>query len=117
MEMRHSKSHESEDWMKMHQMRSEAMRRSVALHARLLDPHSSLKEVHNEKLLQHRSALGQLRPLPPEFRSLCMSHHNRRKCSAAAASNCNLLSHVKGRGPTQNERIQEGIKGYEVESW
>lgn len=67
MEMRHSKSHESEDWLRMHQMRSEAMRRSVALHARLLDPHSSLKEVHNEKLLQHRSAPGQLGPLAPEI--------------------------------------------------
>lgn len=117
MEMRHSKSHESEDWLRMHQMRSEAMRRSVALHARLLDPHSSLKEVHNEKLQQHWSAPGQLGPLAPEFRSLLMSHHNHRKCSAAAAINCNLLSHVKGRGPTKDERIQEGIKGYEVESW
>lgn len=117
MEMRHSKSHESEDWLRMYQMRSEAMRRSVALHARLLDPHSSLKEVHNEKLQQHWSAPGQLGPLVPEFRSLLMSHHNHRKCSAAAAINCNLLSHVKGRGPTKDERIQEGIKGYEVESW
>lgn len=114
METRHSKRHESEDWLKMHQMRSEAMRSSVALHARLLDPHSSLKEVHNDKLLQHRSALGQLRPLLPELRSLRTSHRNRRKCSA---SNCNLLSHVKGHGPTKDEGLQEGIKGYEVQSW
>lgn len=64
METRHSKSHESEDWLKMHQMRSEAMTRSVALHARLLDPHSSLKEMQDEKVLRHRSALGPTEAAP-----------------------------------------------------
>ncbi|XP_027130957.1 protein FAM161B isoform X3 [Larimichthys crocea] len=56
MEMRDSKNQESADWLRKHQMRSQAMKKTVALHAKLLDPHSSLKEVHNEKLQHHRAA-------------------------------------------------------------
>lgn len=57
MEMRDSKNQESADWLKKYQLRSQAMKRTVALHAKLLDPHNSLKEVYNEKLQHHRWAL------------------------------------------------------------
>lgn len=56
MEIRESKNQESADWMRKHQMRSEAMKRTVTLHAKLLDPHRSLKEVYNEKLQHHQEA-------------------------------------------------------------
>lgn len=35
-------------------MRSQAMKEKVTLHAKLLDPRSSLKEVHDEKLQNYR---------------------------------------------------------------
>lgn len=53
MEMRDSRNQESADWLKKYQMRSQAMKKTVTLHAKLLDPHSSLKEVNNEKLKLH----------------------------------------------------------------
>ncbi|XP_008282365.1 protein FAM161B [Stegastes partitus] len=56
MELRDSKNQESADWMRNHQMRSQAMKKTVALHAKLLDPHSSLKEVFYENLQHHREA-------------------------------------------------------------
>ncbi|KAG7238559.1 hypothetical protein INR49_030832 [Caranx melampygus] len=56
MEMRDSKNQESADWLRKYQMRSQAMKKTVALHAKLLDPHSSLKEVNNEKLKLHMAA-------------------------------------------------------------
>ncbi|XP_070698508.1 protein FAM161B [Pempheris klunzingeri] len=56
MEMRDSSKQQSEDWLRKYQMRSQAMRKTVTLHAKLLDPHSSLKEVYNEKLQHHRAA-------------------------------------------------------------
>ncbi|KAK7904708.1 hypothetical protein WMY93_017315 [Mugilogobius chulae] len=56
MEVRESKSQESAEWLRKYQMRSEAMQRTVTLHAKLLDPHRSLKEVYNEKLQHHREA-------------------------------------------------------------
>lgn len=57
MEMRDNKNQESADWLTTYQMRSQAMKKNVTLHAKLLDPHSSLKEVHSEKLQHHRSVL------------------------------------------------------------
>lgn len=54
MEMRQSKNQESADWLRKYQMSSQTMQKTVALHAKLLDPHSSLNEVYNEKLQQHR---------------------------------------------------------------
>ncbi|XP_038584617.1 protein FAM161B [Micropterus salmoides] len=56
MEMRDSKNQETADWLRKYQMRSQAMKKTVTLHAKLLDPHSSLKEVYNEKLQHHREA-------------------------------------------------------------
>ncbi|XP_034714177.1 protein FAM161B [Etheostoma cragini] len=56
MEMRDSKNQESVDWLKKYQLRSQAMKKTVTLHAKLLDPHSSLEEVCNEKLKHHREA-------------------------------------------------------------
>ncbi|KAM6917412.1 protein FAM161B [Lycodopsis pacificus] len=56
MEMRDSKNQESADWLRKYQMRSQAMKKAVSLHARLLDPHSSLKATYNDKLQQHREA-------------------------------------------------------------
>ncbi|KAF1374913.1 hypothetical protein PFLUV_G00233980 [Perca fluviatilis] len=56
MEMRDSKNQESVDWLRKYQMRSQAMKKTVTLHAKLLDPHSSLEEVCNHKLQHHREA-------------------------------------------------------------
>ncbi|XP_023273024.1 protein FAM161B [Seriola lalandi dorsalis] len=53
MEVRDSKNQESADWLRKYQMRSQAMKKTVALHAKLMDPNSSLKEVNNEKLKHH----------------------------------------------------------------
>uniref|UniRef100_A0A3Q3E4U0 FAM161 centrosomal protein B n=1 Tax=Labrus bergylta TaxID=56723 RepID=A0A3Q3E4U0_9LABR len=50
MELRESKNQESVDWLRKFHMRSQVMQKTVSLHARLLDPHSSLKEVCHEKL-------------------------------------------------------------------
>ncbi|KAM9354861.1 protein FAM161B [Pholidichthys leucotaenia] len=56
MELRDSKNQDSLDWLRSYEMRSQAMKKAVTLHAKLLDPHSSLKEVYNEKLQHHREA-------------------------------------------------------------
>ncbi|TNN56898.1 Protein FAM161B [Liparis tanakae] len=56
MEMRDSKNQESADWLRKFNTRSQAMKKTVLLHARLLDPHSSLKDVFNDKLQHHREA-------------------------------------------------------------
>lgn len=54
MEMRDKKNQESADWLKAFNMRSEAMKRSIRVHAKLLEP----KEVLSDKLQQHRSVLA-----------------------------------------------------------
>lgn len=54
MEMRDSKNQESVDWLRNYQMRCQAMKKTVTLHAKLLDPRSSLKDVYDEKLQNHR---------------------------------------------------------------
>ncbi|KAM6912265.1 protein FAM161B [Xenentodon cancila] len=54
MELRDSKNQESVEWLRNYQMRGQAMKKTVAMHAKLLDPHSSLKEVYNEHLQQHQ---------------------------------------------------------------
>ncbi|XP_029316395.1 protein FAM161B [Cottoperca gobio] len=56
MEIRDSKNQESADWLRKYQMRSQAMKKTITLHAKLLDPHGSLKEVYNDKLQHHREA-------------------------------------------------------------
>ncbi|XP_031615506.2 protein FAM161B [Oreochromis aureus] len=56
MEMRDSKNQESVDWLRNYQMRCQAMKKTVTLHAKLLDPRSSLKDVYDEKLQNHREA-------------------------------------------------------------
>ncbi|KAI3367755.1 hypothetical protein L3Q82_026592 [Scortum barcoo] len=56
MEMRDSKNQESAEWLRKYQMRSQAMKKTVTLHAKLLDPHNSLKEVYDEKVQHHREA-------------------------------------------------------------
>ncbi|KAI9516000.1 hypothetical protein NQZ68_020528 [Dissostichus eleginoides] len=56
MEIRDSKNEESAEWLRKHQTRSQAMKKTITLHAKLLDPHESLKEVFNDKLQRHREA-------------------------------------------------------------
>ncbi|XP_034051059.1 protein FAM161B [Thalassophryne amazonica] len=56
MEMRDSKNQESAEWMKKYHMRSQTMKNTIVLHAKILDPHSSFKEVYDEKVQQHREA-------------------------------------------------------------
>ncbi|KAM4540316.1 protein FAM161B [Fundulus diaphanus] len=71
IEMRESKNQESAEWLKSHQMRSQAMKRTVALHAKLLDPHSSLKDVCKENLQRHREAdLQKVRDYMRELRDM-----------------------------------------------
>ncbi|KAM4723459.1 protein FAM161B [Anableps anableps] len=56
MDTRESKKQESAQWLKSYQMRSQAMKKAVVLHAKLLDPHSSLKDVCTENVQRHREA-------------------------------------------------------------
>ncbi|KAM9777603.1 LOW QUALITY PROTEIN: protein FAM161B [Neosynchiropus ocellatus] len=56
MELRESQSEEISDWFLKTQMKTQVLQKSVSLHAKLLDPHNSLKEVFKEKLQQHRAA-------------------------------------------------------------
>ncbi|KAM4542016.1 protein FAM161B isoform 2-T3 [Odontesthes bonariensis] len=56
METRESKTQESVDWLRNYQRKSQAIKKAVVLHAKLLDPHSSLKEVYNKNLQRHREA-------------------------------------------------------------
>ncbi|XP_061599276.1 protein FAM161B [Cololabis saira] len=56
MELSESKNQESVEWLRNHQIRSQAMKKTLALHAKLLDPHSSLKEVSKEHLKRHWEA-------------------------------------------------------------
>lgn len=53
MEMRDKKNQESADWLRTFNRRSQALKRSSALQAKLPDQ----KDVHEEKLQQHRSVL------------------------------------------------------------
>lgn len=53
MEMRDKKNQESADWLRAFNMRSQAMKRSITLHTKRLEP----KEVLSDKVQQHRSAL------------------------------------------------------------
>ncbi|XP_020356762.1 protein FAM161B isoform X2 [Oncorhynchus kisutch] len=56
VEQKESKEQESAEWMRRHRKRSQAMKKTVAVRAKVMDPHSSLKEVYHEKLKQHREA-------------------------------------------------------------
>nr|XP_057946918.1 protein FAM161B [Doryrhamphus excisus]XP_057946919.1 protein FAM161B [Doryrhamphus excisus]XP_057946920.1 protein FAM161B [Doryrhamphus excisus]XP_057946921.1 protein FAM161B [Doryrhamphus excisus] len=56
METRDWKNQASDNWLKNYQTKSEAMRKTVSLHAKLLDPHKSLREVYDERLQHHRQA-------------------------------------------------------------
>ncbi|KAM3594290.1 uncharacterized protein V6R79_005180 [Siganus canaliculatus] len=56
MELRDNKNQQSADWLRKFKMRSQTMKKTITLHAKLHDPHSSLKEVHNENLQRHRAA-------------------------------------------------------------
>ncbi|XP_028994411.1 protein FAM161B [Betta splendens] len=56
MEVRESKNQESAEWFRKYQTRSRAMKKAVALHAKLLDPHRSLNEVFHDKTRHHREA-------------------------------------------------------------
>lgn len=53
MEMRDKKNRESADWLRTFNRRSQALKRSGALHAKLPDQ----KDMHEERLQQHRSVL------------------------------------------------------------
>ncbi|XP_054653670.1 protein FAM161B [Dunckerocampus dactyliophorus] len=56
MEMKDWKNQASDNWLRKYQIKSEAMRKTVSLHAKLLDPHKSLREVYDERLQHHRQA-------------------------------------------------------------
>ncbi|KAG7510469.1 hypothetical protein JOB18_022247 [Solea senegalensis] len=54
--VRESKNQESANWFSKYQMRSQAIKKSVDLHAKSLDPHVSLKQVFEDKLKHHMMA-------------------------------------------------------------
>nr|XP_055028427.1 protein FAM161B [Misgurnus anguillicaudatus] len=56
LELSNLKEQEHAEWMKQHSIRSQAMSKAVAMRAKAMDPHKSLKEVYQEKLKQHRQA-------------------------------------------------------------
>ncbi|XP_016129878.1 protein FAM161B-like [Sinocyclocheilus grahami] len=56
LELKDLKEQENAKWMKQHRIKSQAMSRAVAMRAKAMDPHKSLKEVYQEKLKQNRQA-------------------------------------------------------------
>ncbi|XP_026141261.1 protein FAM161B [Carassius auratus] len=56
LELKDLKEQENAKWMKEHRIKSQAMSRAVAMRAKAMDPHKSLKEVYQEKLKQNRQA-------------------------------------------------------------
>ncbi|XP_051578310.1 LOW QUALITY PROTEIN: protein FAM161B [Myxocyprinus asiaticus] len=56
LELKDLKEQENTEWMRQHIIKSQAMSRAVAMRAKAMDPHKSLKEVYQEKLKQHRQA-------------------------------------------------------------
>ncbi|XP_062325955.1 protein FAM161B [Osmerus eperlanus] len=56
MEQIDSQKQESAEWMRRHEMRSQALKKTVSMRAKVMDPHSSLKDVYHEKLKQHKEA-------------------------------------------------------------
>ncbi|XP_067099833.1 protein FAM161B [Osmerus mordax] len=56
MEKIDSQKQESAEWMRRHEMRSQALKKTVSMRAKAMDPHSSLKDVYHEKLKQHKEA-------------------------------------------------------------
>lgn len=111
MEMRESKNQESADWLRKYQIRSQAMKNTVTLHAKLLDPRGSLNEVHNEKLQQHRWALILQTCSFLQYLNLCNLHHNNH--THPLMTQIVIFSYVKGSWPTKNEGVHERITGDE----
>ncbi|XP_028827910.1 protein FAM161B isoform X2 [Denticeps clupeoides] len=56
MEEKESEERGKAQWMRRHRINSENMRDAVTLRAKAVDPHSSLKDIFQEKLKQHRMA-------------------------------------------------------------
>lgn len=109
MEMRDKKNQESADWLKAFNMRSEAMKRSIRVHAKLLEP----KEVLSDKLQQHRSVLASKAAF--QFHNLWLSHDNN-YTAATAAQTVTIFSCTKACWPAKNERIRKRVAGYEGKS-
>lgn len=110
MEMRDKKNQESADWLRAFNMRSQAMKRSITLHTKLLEP----KEVLSHKLQQHRSALLGQTPFIPQFHNRWLSHDNNH--TAATGAQTIIFSCTKACWPTKNERIRKRVTGYEGKS-
>ncbi|XP_054894527.1 protein FAM161B isoform X2 [Poeciliopsis prolifica] len=78
MEIRESKNQESAEWLKRYQLRSQALKKTVVLHAKLLDPHSSLKDVWNGNAQRHREAdLQRMKDYMRELRDMKARVHER----------------------------------------
>ncbi|KAK2878575.1 hypothetical protein Q8A67_019366 [Cirrhinus molitorella] len=56
LELKDLKEEENAKWMKQHTIKSQAISKAVAMRAKAMDPHKSLKEVYQDKLKQHRQA-------------------------------------------------------------
>ncbi|XP_077094586.1 protein FAM161B isoform X2 [Siphateles boraxobius] len=56
LELKDLKEQENAEWMKQHRIKSQAMSGALAMRAKAMDPHKSLKEVYQGKLKLHRQA-------------------------------------------------------------
>ncbi|XP_056623154.1 protein FAM161B isoform X2 [Triplophysa dalaica] len=56
LELKDLKEQANAEWMRQHRIKSQAISKAVAMRAKAMDPHKSLKEVYQEKLKQHRQA-------------------------------------------------------------
>ncbi|KAI7804763.1 protein FAM161B isoform X2 [Triplophysa rosa] len=56
LELKDLKEQDNAEWMRQHRIKSQATSKAVAMRAKAMDPHKSLKEVYQEKLKQHRQA-------------------------------------------------------------
>lgn len=115
MELRDSKNQESADWLRKYQIRSQAMKKTVTLHAKLLDPHSSLKEVYNDKLQHHRWVLVKWGRLFSNFATFA-TRITTTTHACRSSSNYNLLLH-EGRLTNKGWESTRGSYGIWRHEW
>ncbi|PWA16511.1 hypothetical protein CCH79_00004503 [Gambusia affinis] len=113
LEIRESKNQESAEWLKSYQMRSQAMKKTVVLHAKLLDPHSSLKDVCNGNAQRHRETdLQRMKDYRRELRDMKARVHERPYLFEQVKRN-NAKTHAE---QTFRKKLEEaGIKEQFVE--
>lgn len=109
MEMRDKKNQESADWLRAFNMRSQAMKRNITLHAKLLEP----KKVARDKLQQYRSVLASKAVHPTVSQPLTVTWQQPHCCHRRPT--CHLLFYKGWLTNKKWENTQEsyGIWGKE----